>query len=77
LRRWASAKTGGRQIVLISGEPGIGKSRITAELEARLHAEPHFRLRYLCSPYYQDSVLCPFVDQLGRASGFQPDDPPG
>ncbi|MBV8131699.1 MAG: AAA family ATPase, partial [Alphaproteobacteria bacterium] len=76
MRRWARAKAGDGQVVLISGEPGIGKSRITAELEGRLHAEPHIRLRYFCSPYYQDSALYPFVDQLGRASGFVPDDPP-
>src|SRR5215471_14789787 len=76
LRRWARAKGGDGQVVLISGEPGIGKSRITAELEEHLHAEPHIRLRYFCSPYHQDSALYPFVDQLGRASGFAPDDPP-
>jgi predicted ATPase/class 3 adenylate cyclase len=76
LRRWARAQTEDGQVVLISGEPGIGKSRITAELERRLHAEPHIRLRYFCSPYYQDSALYPFLDQLGRASGFAPDDPP-
>jgi class 3 adenylate cyclase/predicted ATPase len=76
LRRWARAQTGDGQVVLVSGEPGIGKSRITAELEGRLHAEPHIRLRYFCSPYHQDSALYPFVDQLGRASGFAADDPP-
>jgi class 3 adenylate cyclase/predicted ATPase len=76
LRRWARAKAGDGQVVLVSGEPGIGKSRITAELEGCLHAEPHIRLRYFCSPYYEDSALYPFVDQLGRASGFAPDDPP-
>jgi hypothetical protein len=76
LRRWARAKGGDGQMVLISGEPGIGKSRITAELEGRLQAEPHIRLRYFCSPYHQDSALYPFVDQLGRASGFAPDEPP-
>ena len=76
LRRWARAKAGDGQVVLISGEPGIGKSRITAELEERLHAEPHIGLHYFCSPYHQDSALYPFVDQLGRASGFAPDDPP-
>jgi AAA ATPase domain len=76
LRRWARAQAGDGQVVLISGEPGIRKSRITAELERRLHAEPHIRLRYFCSPYHQDSALFPFVDQLGRASGFVPDDPP-
>jgi class 3 adenylate cyclase len=76
LRRWARAKAGDGQVVLISGEPGIGKSRITAALNERLHAEPHLRLRYFCSPYHQDSALFPFIDQLGRASGFARDDLP-
>jgi predicted ATPase/class 3 adenylate cyclase len=76
LRRWTRAKAGDGQVVLVSGEPGIGKSRITAALEERLHAEPYLRLRYFCSPYYQDSALFPFIDQLGRASGFARDDPP-
>ncbi len=76
LRRWARAKTGDGQVVLVSGEPGLGKSRIAAALEERLHAEPHLRLRHFCSPYHQDSALFPFIDQLGRASGFARDDPP-
>ena len=76
LRRWARAKAGDGQVVLISGEPGLGKSRITAALAERLHAEPHLRLRYFCSPYHQDSALYPFIDQLGRAAGFARDDPP-
>ena len=76
LRRWARAKAGDGQVVLISGEPGIGKSRITAALAERLHAEPYLRLRYFCSPYHQDSALFPFIDQLGRASGFARDDMP-
>jgi predicted ATPase len=67
---------GDGQVVLISGEAGLGKSRITAALEERLHAEPHLRLRYFCSPYHQDSALFPFIDQLGRASGLARDDPP-
>jgi len=62
--------------VLVSGEPGFGKSRITAELEERLYAEPHIQLRYFCSPYRQDSALFPFIDQIGRAAGFAPTDPP-
>jgi class 3 adenylate cyclase/predicted ATPase len=76
LRRWARAKAGDGQVVLISGEPGIGKSRLTAALTERLYAEPYLRLRYFCSPYHQDSALYPFIDQLGRASGFAHDDPP-
>jgi predicted ATPase len=76
LRRWARAKAGDGQVVLISGEPGIGKSRITAALEERLDAEPHLRLRYFCSPYHQDSALFPFVDQLDRAAEFAGEDPP-
>jgi class 3 adenylate cyclase/predicted ATPase len=77
LRRWARAKTGNGQIVLIAGEPGIGKSRIAAELEERLRAEPHLRLRYFCAPYHQNSALFPVIDQLSRAAGFARDDPPG
>jgi predicted ATPase len=76
LRRWERAKTGDGQIVLISGEAGIGKSRITTALAERLHTEPYLRLRYFCSPYHQDSALFPFIDHLGRASGFAREDPP-
>jgi class 3 adenylate cyclase len=76
LRRWARAQTGDGQVVLISGEPGIGKSRITAELEGRLHVQPHIRLRYFCSPYCRDSALYPFIDQLWHAAEFARDDPP-
>ena len=76
LRRWARAKAGDGQVVLVSGEPGIGKSRIIAALDERLRTEPHLRLRYFCSPYHQNSALFPFIDQLGRASGFVRDDLP-
>jgi class 3 adenylate cyclase/predicted ATPase len=76
LRRWARARAGDGQVVLVSGEAGIGKSRITAALAERLYADPHLRLRYFCSPYHQDSALYPFIDQLGRAAGFARDDPP-
>ena len=76
MRRWGRARAGDGQVVLISSEPGIGKSRITAELKEGLHAVPHIRLRYFCSPYHQDSALYPFVEQLRRASGFVADDPP-
>jgi class 3 adenylate cyclase len=76
LRRWARAKAGDGQIVLISGEPGLGKSRIVAALQERLRAEPHLHLLHFCSPYYQDSSLYPSIDQLRRAARFEPDDPP-
>jgi hypothetical protein len=62
--------------VLVSGEPGIGKSRITAALGERVDAEPHIRLCYFWPPYHQDSALFPFIDQLGRSSGLVRDDPP-
>ena len=64
------------QVALVSGEAGLGKSRLTVALEERLTTEPHFRLRYFCSPHHQDSPLFPFVDQLGRAAGFVRDDTP-
>src|SRR5262249_23007705 len=77
LRRWAQAKSGEGQVVLVSGEPGIGKSRIVTALAERLHNEPYLRLRYFCSSYHRDSALFPFVDQLGRAAAFAREDPPG
>src|SRR6516162_1023068 len=76
MRRWARAKAGDGQVILVSGEPGLGKSRITAALEERLKDEPHFRQRFFCSPYRQDSALYPFIDQIGRAAGFAPADQP-
>jgi len=75
LRRWERAKAGDSQIILISGEAGIGKSRITVAFEERLKDEPYFRLRYFCSPHHQDSALFPVIDQLGRAAGFTRKDP--
>jgi DNA-binding winged helix-turn-helix (wHTH) protein len=76
LHCWTRAKGGAGQIVLISGEPGIGKSRLAAWLAAEVAAEPHTRLRYQCSAHHCDSVLHPFVVQLGRAARLAPGDPP-
>jgi class 3 adenylate cyclase len=69
-RRWSRAKTGGGQVVLLSGEAGIGKSRLTAALLERLAGEPHTRLRYFCSPQHTDSALFPIISQMERAAAF-------
>ena len=74
LRRWSKAKTGQGQVVLLSGEAGIGKSRLTAALLERLAGERHTRLRYFCSPQHTDSALYPIIGQMERAAGFAHDD---
>jgi class 3 adenylate cyclase len=73
-RRWRQAKAGEGRVVLVSGEPGIGKSRLTAALSQAIQSEPHTRLCYFCSPYHQDSALYPIIAQLERAAGFARDD---
>src|SRR5262249_50709798 len=73
--RLREAWSGAGQIVLLSGEAGIGKSRLAARLAAEGVNEPHTRLRYQCSPYYRASGLHPFVVTLGRAARLAPDDP--
>jgi len=74
MRRWQQAKNGEGCVVLISGEPGIGKSRIAQTALERLAGEPHTRLRYFCSPHHQDSALYPSIAQLERAAGFGRED---
>src|SRR5215831_3431969 len=74
LRRWDQAKRGEGCVVLLSGEPGIGKSRIAQTIVERLGNEPHTRLRYFCSPHHQDSAGYPVITQLERAAGFRRDD---
>src|SRR5262252_6527052 len=76
LRRWQQAKAGEGRAVLISGEAGIGKSRLTAALSERIEDEPHTRVRYFCSPHHQDSALYPFIAQLEHAAGLARDDTP-
>ncbi len=74
LRRWSKAKIGEGQVVLLSGEAGIGKSRLTAALLESIASEPHTRLRYFCSPQHTDSALYPIIGQMERAAGFVHDD---
>ena len=74
VRRWLKAKSGEGQVVLLSGEAGIGKSRLTAALLERLAAEPHTRLRHFCSPQHTDSALYPIISQMERAAGFTHED---
>ena len=74
LRRWSRARTGEGQVALLSGEAGIGKSRLTAALLERLASEPHTRLRYFCSPQRTDSTFFPIISQMDRAARFAHDD---
>jgi class 3 adenylate cyclase len=73
-RRWSRARNGEGQVALLSGEAGIGKSRLTAALVERLANEAHARLRNFCSPQHTDSALYPAIGQIERAAGFTRDD---
>jgi class 3 adenylate cyclase/predicted ATPase len=74
LRRWQQAKNGEGRVVLLSGESGIGKSRLGTALLERIAGEQHLRLRYFCSPHHTDSALHPIIGQLERAARFERDD---
>jgi DNA-binding response OmpR family regulator/class 3 adenylate cyclase len=75
-RRWRQSAKGDGRIVLISGEPGIGKSRLAKALATQIESEPHIRLLYQCSPYHRDSALHPLIAQIERAAGFETGDQP-
>jgi class 3 adenylate cyclase/predicted ATPase len=74
LRRWSRAKAGEGQVALISGEAGVGKSRLTAAFLERLAGEPHTRMRYFCSPQHTDSALHPIIGHMARAAGLARED---
>jgi DNA-binding winged helix-turn-helix (wHTH) protein/predicted ATPase len=76
-RRWRQAREGDGRVVLISGEPGIGKSRLVAALEDLLAADTYTRLGYFCSPHHTDSTLFPLIGQLERAAGIKRNETPG
>jgi class 3 adenylate cyclase/predicted ATPase len=76
LRRWQQAKEGEGRVILLSGEPGIGKSRLTAAMLERLEVEKPTVLRYFCLPHHQGSALQPVVAQLSHTAGFGREDTP-
>jgi hypothetical protein len=74
LRRWSKVKAGEGQVVLLSGKPAIGKSRMTAALIERLADQPHTRLRSFCSPHHTDSAFYPIIGQMERAAALSRND---
>src|SRR5205814_196353 len=70
LDRWTAARAGKGQVVLLHGEPGIGKSRLAEELRQRTADRRHLQLIWYCGPTYTDSALYPISQQIAGAAGF-------
>ena len=77
VRRWGRVQAGEGQVVLLSGEAGIGKSRLLVGLIERIASDPHARLNYFCSPQHTDSAFFPIIRQFEYAAQFQHDDAAG
>src|SRR4029450_4340202 len=75
-RRWAQAKEGAGQVVLLSGEPGIGKSRLVQTLNEQELPGGAPRIEFRCSPYHQSSAFYPLIEHLQRLLQFQREDTP-
>jgi len=76
LRAWRQAREGEGRVVLIGGEPGIGKSRLVQVLRERIAGEQYAGFRYQCSPYHLNSPLYPVTEQIEAVAGFARDDTP-
>lgn len=76
IRRWRQATLDGGRVVILTGEPGIGKSHIALALNERIQGESHITLRYFCSEHHTHSALFPFINQLERAAEFERGDSP-
>ena len=75
-RHWERVKAGAGQVVLLSGEAGIGKSRLAQELKEQVVQEGATRIEFRCSPYHQNSALYPVIEHLQRLLQFERDDTP-
>jgi len=71
LDHWREAKAGAGRVVLLTGEAGIGKSRLARAMIESVGSEPHRRLRYFCSPHHTDNPLHPVIAQVERSAGFE------
>src|ERR1700760_4535304 len=76
LRRWTQVKAGEGRLILISGDAGVGKSRLATTIIDRLEGELYTSLRYFCLPHHEGNALFPFITQLERAAGFETEDTP-